>query len=59
MKAEFTKVAESLKNDESAIIKELNDAQGVNMDIGGYYKPNNNLEAKAMRPSESLNAIIG
>ena len=26
--------------------------------MGGYYKPNKELVAKAMRPSNSLNAII-
>jgi isocitrate dehydrogenase len=28
------------------------------MEIGGYYSPNPELAAKAMRPSATLNAII-
>jgi isocitrate dehydrogenase len=28
------------------------------MDIGGYYRPDNEMIAKAMRPSATLNAIV-
>jgi len=28
------------------------------VDIGGYYLPNDDMTAKAMRPSATLNAII-
>jgi isocitrate dehydrogenase len=28
------------------------------MDIGGYYLPDNEMIAKAMRPSATLNAIV-
>jgi isocitrate dehydrogenase len=28
------------------------------VDIGGYYQPNAALASEAMRPSETLNAII-
>lgn len=59
LKEEFAQLAEKLKKEETAIISELNAVQGVKMDIGGYYKPNNDLEVKAMRPSATLNAIIG
>ena len=33
-------------------------AQGKPVDMGGYYHPNKQLVAKAMRPSATLNAII-
>ena len=59
LKSEFTKVAKDLKENESKIIAELNGVQGVKMDIGGYYKPTLELESKAMRPSATLNEIIG
>jgi len=54
----FSKVASNLKEQESKIIDELKNAQGVSQDIGGYYKPNSELAAKAMRPSKTLNGIL-
>ncbi|NND80167.1 MAG: NADP-dependent isocitrate dehydrogenase, partial [Maribacter sp.] len=54
----FSKVASSLKEQESKIIDELKNAQGVSQNIGGYYKPNSELAAKAMRPSQTLNGIL-
>jgi isocitrate dehydrogenase len=59
LKAEFTQVAKELKENEAKIIAELNGVQGQKMDIGGYYKPTLELESKAMRPSATLNEIIG
>lgn len=58
LKAQFTKVAEALENNESTIVKELNDAQGKPVNIGGYYKFDDSLTEKAMRPSATLNKII-
>jgi isocitrate dehydrogenase len=58
LKATFTKVAADLTNAESAIVKELNDAQGVKVDMGGYYEPNDTHVSEIMRPSSTLNAII-
>lgn len=54
----FQKVADDLVNAESAIIAELEEAEGSAMDIGGYYLPDQILAEKAMRPSESFNRII-
>ncbi|TQV77521.1 NADP-dependent isocitrate dehydrogenase [Aliikangiella marina] len=54
----FKKVAESMSENEASIVNELNGAQGVSMDIGGYYLPNDDLAAKAMRPSETFNKIL-
>lgn len=58
LKAQFTKVAEALETNENTIVKELNDAQGKSVNIGGYYKFDNSLTEKAMRPSATLNKII-
>lgn len=58
LQSRFSAIAQSLSANESAIINELNSAQGVKMDIGGYYNPNDALAAKAMRPSSTLNSII-
>lgn len=54
----FTPLAAALADNESAIVAELNDVQGQAMDIGGYYYPNPELRADAMRPSETLNRIL-
>jgi len=40
-------------------VAELNGAQGKTVDIGGYYHPSPKLVEAAMRPSATLNAIIG
>lgn len=58
LKEEFTKIAEALNNNESQIVKELNDIQGKPVNIGGYYLPNEDLVVDAMRPNEVLNAIL-
>ncbi|MCA9732928.1 NADP-dependent isocitrate dehydrogenase [candidate division KSB1 bacterium] len=54
----FKKVAAELENNEQKIAQELLDAQGTAVDIGGYFKPDDDLAEKVMRPSTTLNAII-
>jgi len=54
----FSRVAEALAKSESAIIAELDAAQGQPVDMGGYYNPDDELAAAAMRPSATLNGII-
>ena len=58
LKKLFTPVAKALTENEEKIVKELNDAQGSPVDVGGYYRPNDELCFKALRPSPTLNAII-
>ncbi|WP_197473581.1 NADP-dependent isocitrate dehydrogenase, partial [Oleiphilus sp. HI0066] len=58
LKAKFTKLAEQLRADEAKIVQELLDVQGQEIEIGGYYNPDFELASKAMRPSETLNAIF-
>ncbi len=58
LKKLFTPVAKALTENEQKIVKELNDAQGSPVDVGGYYRPNDELCFKALRPSATLNAII-
>mmetsp|Transcript_23326 Transcript_23326/g.40538 ORF Transcript_23326/g.40538 Transcript_23326/m.40538 type:complete len:739 (+) Transcript_23326:1799-4015(+) len=57
--AEFAGVAKALADGEEAILAELAAAQGPAADIGGYFRPSVALKAKVMRPSATLNAIIG
>jgi len=57
--AEFAPVATALAEGEAAITGEMAAAQGKPADIGGYYHPDPAKLAKVMRPSATLNAIIG
>ena len=57
--ARFEPVAKALRSNEDAIIAELNAAQGHPVDIGGYYRPDDALASAAMRPSSTLNDIVG
>ncbi|USD59384.1 NADP-dependent isocitrate dehydrogenase [Vibrio sp. SCSIO 43140] len=56
---EFAPIAEQLASNESIIVSELNNAQGVVGDLGGYYQPNDAKASSLMRPSATLNSIIG
>ena len=58
VQARFTEVAQQLAANEDKIVQDLNDTQGQPVDIGGYFYPNHELSAKAMRPSATLNAIV-
>jgi isocitrate dehydrogenase len=58
LKAQFTPVATAMAEQEATIIAELNGAQGVAMDIDGYYFADPAKGSEAMRPSATLNAII-
>ena len=57
--AEFAGVAKALADSEEAILAELAAAQGAAADLGGYYHTDAEKVAKVMRPSATLNAIIG
>ena len=58
LKNQFAKIAKEMKQNELKIVGELNGVQGKPIDIGGYYKPDDELVSKAMRPSKTLNSII-
>lgn len=58
LKARFAPLADALNANEATIVEELNSVQGVAMDIGGYFRPDDAASAKAMRPSETLNAAL-
>jgi isocitrate dehydrogenase len=58
LREKFAAIAQDLEANEEKIVQELNDVQGPAMDIGGYYQPNTDLAAKAMRPSATLNDIL-
>jgi isocitrate dehydrogenase len=58
LSAKFAPVAQALEENEEKIISELLASEGSAKDIGGYYRPNDELASKAMRPSATLNSII-
>lgn len=58
LQTQYAKLAEQLQNNEAQIVKELDASQGQAVDIGGYYHPNAEKAARAMRPSATLNAAL-
>ncbi|NQW00635.1 MAG: NADP-dependent isocitrate dehydrogenase [Rhodospirillales bacterium] len=59
LKAHFTPVAAALNANEAKILGELLAAQGAPVDLGGYYHQDPEKVLAVMRPSPTLNAIIG
>lgn len=58
LKTFFVKWAKELVENKKKIINEINAAQGLKVELGGYYKPNEELANKAMRPSKTFNSIL-
>ncbi|MBK5281090.1 MAG: NADP-dependent isocitrate dehydrogenase [Nitrospiraceae bacterium] len=56
--ARFAKVAKDMADNEAKITSELLGAQGKPVDVGGYYHPDDAKASRAMRPSQTLNAIV-
>ena len=54
----FGDIASQLEAKETAILEELNNAQGKAENIEGYYFPNESATFAVMRPSTTLNTII-
>lgn len=59
LKAHFGPIAEQLASNEQKIVDELLAAQGAAVDLGGYYHAPQDKVSAVMRPSSTLNAIIG
>ncbi|QFT68397.1 Isocitrate dehydrogenase [NADP] 2 [Labrenzia sp. THAF35] len=59
LKAHFAPIAEALSAKEDAIVAELNGVQGSPANTGGYYHAPQEKVNAVMRPSATLNAIIG
>jgi isocitrate dehydrogenase len=59
LKAEFTSIASSLLENEKTIVNELISIQGHAIETDGYYLPSSEKTDTAMRPSATLNQIIG
>jgi isocitrate dehydrogenase len=59
LKAHFSKIAAELVKHEETILAELKADEGSPADMGGYYHADADKVASIMRPSKTLNAIIG
>jgi isocitrate dehydrogenase len=59
MAAHFAPIAKALAEKEGEIVSELVAAQGKPADLGGYYHTDPAKTAAVMRPSATLNSIIG
>jgi isocitrate dehydrogenase len=58
LKARFVPIAKALAENEAKIVAELLAVQGHAVDIGGYYRPDAEKMASALRPSATLNAVL-
>lgn len=58
MKARFALLAQILTENEAKITEELLAVQGTPVDLKGYYKPDDEITEKMMRPSETFNAAL-
>ena len=58
IQARFTQVAQKLEDNETKIMDEINAVQGKAVDLKGYYCPDQEKAAQAMRPSTTFNSII-
>ncbi|CAM3427624.1 NADP-dependent isocitrate dehydrogenase [Helicobacter labetoulli] len=54
----FKPIADELESKQDSIGAEFNSAQGVKVDLGGYYKFDDSKAEAIMRPSKSFNAVI-
>ena len=59
LKTHFAPIAKALTEGEEQILTEIGETQGKAMELGGYYHSDDAKIAAAMRPSATLNAIIG
>ncbi|MDR7328620.1 NADP-dependent isocitrate dehydrogenase [Corynebacterium guangdongense] len=54
----FTEIAKELADNAEEINQALLDVQGTEVDLGGYYAPNDEKTAAVMRPVEKFNDIL-
>ena len=57
--AHFAPIAKALGENEKAIVAELAEVQGAPADLGGYYHTDPDKTVAVMRPSATLNRLIG
>jgi len=58
IQSRFSGLAKALEEKENRMNEELNTAQGKELDLGGYYDPDEKKVTEAMRPSATLNELF-
>ncbi len=58
LKEKFIPIAKELNEKEEQILKEIAQAEGKPVDLGGYYLMDDQKTEKAMRPSKTFNEIV-
>jgi isocitrate dehydrogenase len=58
LQSQFSGLAQTLRDNEEKIARELIEAQGKPVDLNGYYLPNANKATAAMRPSQTFNQAL-
>ena len=58
LKDRFSPLASTMRENEQAIVNELNEAQGKPVDLGGYYLTDDAKTSSAMRPSPLFNEAL-
>jgi len=58
LREHFAQLAKALSEKEDVIVRELNDAQGDEVDLGGYYAPDREKTTAVMRPSKTFNTVL-
>jgi isocitrate dehydrogenase len=58
LQAKFAPIAKAMQDSETKILAEYNDSQGSKVDIGGYYRLDEEKTSKALRPSKTFNDIL-
>ena len=58
LKEKFSSFAAVLRENEDRINSELLESQGITQDVGGYFRPNEAMAEKSMRPSNTLNNAL-
>ncbi|MEX0693957.1 MAG: NADP-dependent isocitrate dehydrogenase [Rhodospirillales bacterium] len=59
LKAHFRPLAAKMRENEKTIMDEIAASEGTPVDLGGYYHPDPVKRSAAMRPSKTLNSLIG
>ena len=58
LKSQFSNLAIELRDNEQKITQELIDAQGNEINLNGYYLPDDTKASSAMRPSQTFNKAL-
>jgi len=58
LKSVFKPIAQAMMENEATIALDMISIQGKSVDLGGYYKPNEDIMNKIMRPSATFNGIL-